>query len=68
MHRGLRLLSGFDDVEISELNAKQIKAFKDGQAYEKAQSALERREKDLGLKLLIRKRKQRDNGVFAKRQ
>lgn len=57
MHRGLRLLSGFDDAEIRELDLKQIKAFKDGQAYEKTQSALNRRENDLGLKLLIRKRK-----------
>lgn len=67
MHKGVKLLSGFDDAEITELNAKQVKAFKDSQAYEKAQAALERREKDLGLKLLIRKRKQR-NGVFEKQR
>ena len=67
MHKGVKLLSGFDDAEITELNARQVKAFKDSQAYEKAQAALERREKDLGLKLLIRKRKQR-NGVFEKQR
>ena len=66
VHRGLRLLTGYDDAEINELNLRQAKAFKDVQAYEKTQSALNRRENDLGLKLLIRKRKQRNRGVFEK--
>ena len=35
IQRGLKLLTGYDEAEINELASKQIKAYKDCQAYDK---------------------------------
>ena len=53
------------------LRFKQIfmtKSFKDSQAFEKVQATLDRRERDLGVRLLLCKSNLQDSGIFYKKR